>query len=146
MLARVPKSQKTMAAALIRTAFAQDSADAAHRQGREVADRLRPRFDKVADLMDQAEHDVLASMQVPKELRNKLHSTDTLERLNKEIKRGTNVGGICPNEAAVQRLVGAVLLEQYEEWMVIRRYMPVETLSRLCHPDDNTEPAALAAQ
>ena len=93
-----------------------------------------------------AEHDVLAFMQFPKELRSKLHSTNTLERLNKGVKRRTNVVGIFPNEVAVERLVGAVLLEQHEDWAVTRRYMPVETLQALCHPDPADTPPALAAE
>lgn len=145
-LARVNKSQKEMVAASIRTAFTQETAENAQAQWREVADRLRPRFDKVAELMDEAEHEVLAYMQFPKELRSKLHSTNTLERLNKEVKRRTNVVGIFPNEEAVERLVGAVLLEQHEEWSVTRRYMPVETLKALCQPDDDTALPALAAE
>lgn len=145
-LARVNKSQKEMVAASIRTAFTQETAENAQAQWREVADRLRPRFDKVAELMDEAEHEVLAYMQFPKELRSKLHSTNTLERLNKEVKRRTNVVGIFPNEEAVERLVGAVLLEQHEEWSVTRRYMPVETLKALCQPDDDTALQALAAE
>ena len=145
-LARVNKSQKEMVAASIRTAFTQETVKNAQAQWREVADRLRPRFDKVAELMDEAEHEVLAYMQFPKELRSKLHSTNTLERLNKEVKRRTNVVGIFPNEEAVERLVGAVLLEQHEEWSVTRRYMPVETLKALCQPDDDTALQALAAE
>jgi transposase-like protein len=145
-LARVSKSQKEMVAAMIRTAFAQETAEKAHHQWRNVADQLRDRFDKVAELMDEAEHEVLAYMQFPRELRTKLHSTNTLERLNKEVKRRSNVVGIFPNEEAVERLVGAVLLEQHEEWAVTRRYMPVETLKAVCHDDDETSPLALAAE
>jgi transposase-like protein len=145
-LARVSKSQKEMVAAMIRTAFAQETAKEAHDQWRNVADQLRDRFDKVAELMDEAEHEVLAYMQFPRELRTKLHSTNTLERLNKEVKRRSNVVGIFPNEDAVERLVGAVLLEQHEEWAVTRRYMPVETLKAVCHDDDETLPPALAAE
>ena len=146
VLARVPKAQKSMVAAMIRTAFTQETADEAHRQWREIADRLRPQFDKAAELMDVAEHDVLAFMQFPKELQSKLHSTNTLERLNKEVKRRTNVVGIFPNEEAVERLVGAVLLEQHEDWAVTRRYMPVETLQALCQPENVETPPALAAE
>jgi len=96
-LARVSKSQKEMVAAMIRTAFAQETAKEAHDQWRNVADQLRDRFDKVAELMDEAEYEVLAYMQFPRELRTKLHSTNTLERLNKEVKRRSNVVGIFPN-------------------------------------------------
>ena len=82
--------------------------------------------------MDEAEEDVLAYMTFPKEHRTKLHSTNPLERLNGEIKRRTNVVGIFPNEAAVTRLVGAILLEQNDEWAVQRaRYMRLETTPAL---------------
>ncbi len=145
-LARVSKSQKEMVAAMIRTAFAQETAKEAHEQWRNVADQLRDRFDKVAELMDEAEYEVLAYMQFPRELRTKLHSTNTLERLNKEVKRRSNVVGIFPNEDAVERLVGAVLLEQHEEWAVTRRYMPVETIKAVCHDDNHTSPPELAAE
>jgi len=136
-----PSSYRT-----IRTAFVQEDPEQAHRQWREVADTLRPRFDKVAELMDEAEHDVLAYMQFPKELRTRLHSTNTLERLNKEVKRRPNVVGIFPNEDAIERLVGAVLLEQNDEWAVARRYMPMKTLKVLCQPKDQAgEPADIPA-
>lgn len=84
-------------------------------QWRQVADNLRPKVDELATLIDAAEADVLAFMTFPKELRTKLHSTNPLERINKEIKRRTDVVGIFPNEAAIERLVGAVLLENNEE-------------------------------
>jgi transposase-like protein len=92
--------------------------------------------------MDSAEADVLAFMTFPKELRAKLHSTNPLERLNKEIKRRTDVVGIFPNEAAIERLVGAVLLENNEEWMTTRRYMPLEAIAKIGQPQ-TIEPAAL---
>ena len=85
---------------------------------------------KIADLMDQAEPDVLAYMSFPSQHRAKLHSTNPLERLNGEIKRRTEVVGIFPNEAAITRLVGAILLEQNDEWAVQRsRYMTLETIA-----------------
>ena len=131
-----------MIAAMIRTAFAQPDYDAAVLQWRQVADNLRPKVEKLAALMDAAEVDVLAFMTFPKELRAKLHSTNPLERLNKEIKRRTDVVGIFPNEAAIERLVGAVLLENNEEWMTTRRYMPLEAMAKIGQPL-NVEPAAL---
>ena len=114
-LAHVPKGQREMVAAAIRTAFVQEDVDAASRQWRQVADSLRPRFEKLAQLMDEAETDVLAFMGFPREHRTKIHSTNPLERVNKEIKRRTNVVGIFPNGEAIVRLVGAILIEQNDE-------------------------------
>ena len=111
-LAHVPKGQHTMVAAAIRQAFLQPDAEAAHQTWRHVADQLRPRWPKLAALMDDSEHDVLAYMTFPAQHRTKLHSTNPLERLNKEVKRRADVVGIFPNEASITRLIGAVLLEQ----------------------------------
>ncbi len=130
-LAHAGKSQRRIVSAWIGTAFAQDDAEAARKQWREVADQLRPRVPKLAGLMDEAEADVLAFMAFPKEHRAKIHSTNPLERLNGEIKRRTDVVGIFPNEAAIARLVGAILLEQNDEWAVQRRYMSLETLGTI---------------
>ena len=103
-LAHAGKSQRRIVSAWIGTAFAQDDADAARKQWRDVADQLRPRVPKLAALMDEAEPDVLAFMAFPKDHRTKIHSTNPLERLNGEIKRRTDVVGIFPNEAAIVRL------------------------------------------
>jgi len=129
VLATVPKGQRRVVSALIGTIFAQDGAEAARMQWRTVADQLRGRFPKVAQLMDSAEQDVLAHRTFPREHWAKLHSTNPLERLNGEIKRRTNVVGIFPNEAAIYRLVGALLLEQTDEWSIQRRYLTLETLA-----------------
>ena len=128
-LAHAGKGHRRLVSAWIGTAFAEADTDAARRQWRTVADQLRPRVPKLAALMDEAEEDVLAFMAFPKEHRAKIHSTNPLERVNGEVKRRTGVVGIFPNEAAVTRLVGAILLEQNDEWAVQRRYMSLETLA-----------------
>lgn len=143
-LAHVTKGQRLMVAAAIRTAFVQEDHESAVAQWRQVADSLRKRFPKLATLMDEAEQDVLAFMTFPGDHWSKIHSTNPLERLNKEIKRRTNVVGIFPNEAAITRLVGAILAEQDDEWAVSRRYMSLETLARLGHHDGT--PMAIAAE
>jgi transposase-like protein len=142
-LAHVGLSQRPMVAAAIRTAFTQETAEAAHEEWRAVADRLRERFRKLAELMDEAEDDVLAHMAFPKHHWRQLHSTNPLERLNGEIKRRTDVVAIFPNEDAIVRLVGALLLEQNDEWAVTRRYMTLETLDGLS--DDAAKPRRIAA-
>jgi transposase-like protein len=116
----------------VASAFAQEDAEAARAQWRKVADQLRPKLPKLAAFMDAAEEDVLAYMHYPPAHRTKLHSTNPLERLNGEIKRRTDVVGIFPNEPAIIRLVGAILLEQNDEWAVQRaRYMTLETIAPL---------------
>lgn len=131
-LAHAGKSGRRVVSAFIATAFAQDDADQAKAQWRQVADQVRPKLPKLSALLDQAEQDVLAYMTFPKEHRAKIHSTNPLERLNGEIKRRTDVVGIFPNEAAIRRLVGALLLEQNDEWAVQRaRYMTLETIAPL---------------
>jgi len=131
-LAHAGKSGRRVVSAFIATAFAQDDAGAAKAQWRKVADQLRAKLPKLAALMDEAEPDVLAYMTFPAAHRAKLHSTNPIERLNGEIKRRTEVVGIFPNEAAITRLVGAILLEQNDEWAVQRaRYMTLETIAPL---------------
>ena len=109
--------------------FVQADEDSAHRTWRHVAYQIRQHFPKAAQLMDEAEHDVLAYFAYPVAHRSKLHSTNTLERLNKEVKRRANVVGIFPNEASILRLIGAVLMEQNEEWQLQHRYMPQHTMT-----------------
>jgi transposase-like protein len=131
-LAHAGKSGRRVVSAFIATAFAQDDADAAKAQWRKVADQLRPNLPKLAVLMDEAEQDVLAYMTFPKDHWQKIYSTNGLERVNGEIKRRTEVVGIFPNEDAITRLVGAILLETNDEWAVQRgRYMTLETIASL---------------
>ena len=131
-LAHAGRSGRRVVAAFIATAFAQETAEDAKVQWRKVSDQLRPTVPKLARLMDTAEEDVLAYMSFPTQHRTKLHSTNPLERLNGEIKRRTEVVGIFPNEDAIIRLVGAILLEQNDEWAVQRaRYMTLESVSQL---------------
>jgi transposase-like protein len=130
VLAHAGKQGRRVVSAFIGTAFAQDDAEAAKTQWRQVADQLRPRIKKLAEFMDEAEPDVLAYMSFPAAHRPKLHSTNPIERLNGEIKRRTDVVGIFPNDEAIIRLVGAILLEQNDEWAVQRaRYMTLETIA-----------------
>jgi putative transposase len=93
--------------------------------------------------MDDSEHDVLAYLTFPAQHRTKLHSTNPSERLNKEVKRRADVVGIFPNEASITRLIGAVLLEQNDEWMLQCRYMQIEGMAELTPPLIDTDPARL---
>lgn len=140
-LAHVGKGQRQAVLAMINTIFVQESAEAASAQWRTVADQLRPKFPKLAAMMDDAEHEVLTFMSFPKAHRVQIHSTNPLERLNAEVKRRTNVIGIFPNDKAIIRLVGAMMLEQNDEWSLQRRYMQLEGLLSL---SDN-QPARLSA-
>jgi transposase-like protein len=143
-MAHAGKTQRRIVSAWVGTAFAQNDAAAARKQWRHVADELRPRVSKLATLMDEAEAEVLAYMGFPAQHRAKIHSTNPIERLNGEIKRRSDVVGIFPNEAAVTRLIGAVLLEQNDEWAVQRaRYLSLETIAPLS--DDPTGSLPLLA-
>lgn len=131
-LAHAGKSGRRVVSAFIATAFAQDTPETAKSQWRSVADQLRSSVPKLSALMDCAEEDVLAYMTFPTQHRTKLHSNNPIERLNGEIKRRTEVVGIFPNEEAITRLVGAILLEQNDEWAVQRsRYMTLESVAGL---------------
>jgi putative transposase len=132
VLAHAGRNGHRLVAAFIGTIFAQDTKVSAKAQWRQVVDKLRVGHQKLAAFMDEAEEDVLAFMDFPTTHRTKLHSTNPIERLNGEIKRRTNVVGIFPNDEAIVRLVGALLLEQNDEWAVQRgRYMTLETIARL---------------
>ena len=141
-LALVPKGMQAMVAASIRTVFAQPTAKAAREQWRRVADGFREPYPRLAALLDEAEDEVLAYLAFPREHWRQVWSTNPLERLNKEVKRRTDVVGIFPNSAAALRLVGAVLAEQHDEWQVGRRYFSAASLARLTLAD--ALPAAVA--
>jgi putative transposase len=130
-LAFANKGQRQMVLALINTAFAQETAAAAHEQWRVVADHFREKLPKLASMLDDAENEVLAFMDFPRAHRKQIASTNPLERLNAEIKRRTDVVGIFPNDAAIVRLVGALLLEQNDEWQLQRRYLSLEGLGAI---------------
>jgi putative transposase len=140
-LAHANKGQRQAVLAMINTIFAQETPDAARAQWRVVADQLREKFPKLASMMDDAEHEVLAFMGFPRAHRAQIHSTNPLERLNAEVKRRTNVVGIFPNERAIIRLVGAMMIEQNDEWSLQRRYMQLEGLQSL----SESQPARLSA-
>src|ERR671938_1178386 len=129
--AHVPPTQRPAVVAMLKTIFAQDTVEAAREQWRQVADALRERFPKLAELMDASRDDVLVYMTFPREHWPQIASTNPLERLNGEVKRRSDVVGIFPNDKAVVRLVGALMLEQNDDWAVSRRYMSLESLSTL---------------
>ena len=131
-LAYANKGQRQAVLAVINTIFVQDSPESASAQWRLVTDQLREKFPKLAAMMDAAEQDVLAFTSFPRAHRLQIHSTNPLERLNAEVKRRTNVVGIFPNERAIIRLVGAMMIEQNDEWSLQRRYMQLEGLQSLC--------------
>ena len=133
-LAHVPKGQQTMVAAGLRQAFLQPDQDGARKVWRQMADQFRPRWPKLGKLLDDSEHDVLAYMGFPIQHRAKLHSTNPLERLNREVKRRADVVGIFPSEQSILRLIGAVLLEANDEWQLQHRYMQVEAMAELLPP------------
>ncbi len=130
-LARVPRGAQSMVAAAIRTIFTQPDKDSARDQIRRVSDSLQSRFAKVSELLDGAEDDLLAFMDFPREHWRQLSTTNPLERVNREIKRRTNVVGIFPNREAVIRLVGAILMEQQDEWTTGRRYFSTESMQKI---------------
>jgi transposase-like protein len=149
LLTRVPKSAQSFVAAMVRTIFAQPDAAMVHEQHHRIVDQLATRFPDAAELLDEAAADLLAFTSFPKEHWRQLWSNNSLERLNKEIRRRTDVVGIFPDRPSIIRLVGAVLAEQNDEWAVAsRRYMSVESITKaLTDPpaDEPEEVIAIAA-
>ena len=143
-LACVGKKDRPIVTAALRTAFDQDTLAASKEHWAKLIEAFQPRHDKLAELMLRAEDDVLAYKTFPQAHWRQIHSTNPLERLNKEIKRRTNVVGIFPNEPAIRRLIGALMLEQNDEWAVTRRYMTLETVAAICE-DQAMDPAKIAA-
>ena len=147
LLTRVPKSAQGFVATMVRTIFAQPDAATVREQHARIVDQLETRFPDAAALLEEAGPDLLAFTGFPKEHWRQLWSNNSLERLNKEIRRRTDVIGIFPNRPAVIRLVGAVLAEQNDEWTVARRYMSADSIAKALAPpaDEPEEVIAIAA-
>jgi len=144
-LSLVPKAAQQMVGATIRTVFAQPDAKSAHQQWLRVSEGFRHRFPRLAELMEEAEKDVFSYALFPAEHWQKIWSNNPLERVNKEIKRRTNVVGIFPTEGSVIRLVGSVLSEQHDEWQVSKRYFSIGSLAKLERKEELTEQPQLMA-
>jgi len=143
LLAHIPQADKSVVAALVRTIFAQPNREAAGEQLAEIARMMHTRWPKAAELLRAAEDDLLAYLTFPMEHWTRLYSTNVLERLNREVKRRTDVVQVFPNDAAALRLVGAVLLETNDEWAIDpRRYFSQASMQRLSDP---TAPIAVSA-
>jgi putative transposase len=145
LLTRVPKSAQSFVATMVRTIFAQPDAATVHEQHRRIVDQLVARFPEAATLLDEAAADLLAFTAFPKEHWRQVWSNNSLERLNKEIRRRTDVVGIFPDRAAIVRLVGAVLAEQHDEWAVARRYMSAESIAKALTDTPLDEPEEVMA-
>jgi transposase-like protein len=145
-LAYMPKAQQSMAAAALRQAFLQPDRKAASQALRHVADQLRAKWPKLGNFIDGSETDVLAHMDFPTQHRTRIHSTNALERLNKEVKRRADVVGIFPNEGAIIRLIGAVLLEANDEWQIQNRYMQTEPMADLMVPTIDVQPTQISTE
>jgi transposase-like protein len=142
LLTRVPKSAQSFVATMVRTIFAQPDADSVREQHARIVAQLESRFPEAAALLDEAGPEVLAFTAQPKEHWRQLWSNNSLERLNREIRRRTDVVGIFPDRPSIVRLVGALLAEQHDEWAVCRRYMSVESIAKaLSAPESGAEQA-----
>jgi transposase-like protein len=147
LLTRVPKSAQSFVATMVRTIFAQPDAGTVREQHARIVDQLQTRFPEAAAVLDEAGPDLLAFTSFPKEHWRQLWSNNSLERLNKEIRRRTDVVGIFPDRASIVRLVGAVLAEQNDEWAVARRYMSADSIAKaLTDPVDEPEEVIAIAE
>ena len=144
--AYVPKGQQNMVSAALRQAFIQPDYPNARQTLRHVADQLRDKWPKLGAFIDESEADVLAHMNFPAQHRVKIHSTNPIERLNKEVKRRADVVGIFPNEGSIIRLIGAVLLEANDEWQTQHRYMQTEAMAELAPPTIDAVPHQITTQ
>jgi putative transposase len=130
LLTRVPKSAQSFVATMVRSIFAQPDADTVREQHLRIVSQLKGRFPEAAALLEEAGPEILAFTDFPKEHWRQLWSNNSLERLNKEIRRRTDVVGIFPDRSSIVRLVGALLAEQHDEWAVARRYMSAESIAK----------------
>lgn len=146
LLAVLPKTAQDTVAAVVRTIFAQADHHSAMAQLQEVSKMLRPRFPQAADLLEDAAEDLLAHLHFPREHRRRLHSTNPLERLHKEIKRRTRVVGIFPTRESLMRMVVTLLSEQDDEWQVAdRRYFSAGSMARVDALEGGETPKELLA-
>jgi len=137
---RVPKAAQTLVATIVRSIFAQPDADSVHEQHARIVEQLDGRFPEAATMLAEAGPEILAFTAQPKEHWRQLWSNNPLERLNREIRRRTDVVGIFPDRASIVRLVGAVLAEQHEEWAITRRYMSADSITKaLADPSQQVE-------
>jgi putative transposase len=147
LLTRVPRAAQSFVATMVRSIFAQPDADSVREQHGRIVAQLEDRFPEAAALLDEAGPEILAFTGFPKEHWRQLWSNNSLERLNKEIRRRTDVVGIFPDRPSIVRLVGALLAEQHDEWAVARRYMSAESISKALapQPDEPEEVTAIEA-
>jgi putative transposase len=146
MLGHVAKAQQPMIAAAIRGVFQATSRTEARERLVEVVDKLQTAAPKVARLLEAAEAELLAFYELPAEHWPKLRSTNPLERVNREVGRRTDVVGIFPNDAALLRLAGMLLIEQNDEWLVARRYLSQESLALVLDDKATTQEVAQLTQ
>jgi transposase-like protein len=145
VLCRVPKVAQGFVAAALKTIFSQTSQQAATEALHKAVEVLRGKYPAAAAVVEEAEHDVLSYMAFPEKHWRQLHSTNPLERQNKEIRRRTDVVGIFPTPASAQRLVTMLLVEQNDEWAVNKRYFSLESMELLRPPSVKEAPALATA-